>query len=66
MLPQAYEEVLMRGEYGNGKWWGSVIQSYDTMKRALKGQGLEQNLSTRCSCEMGRLTPDISLVRCRV
>ena len=33
----------MGAEYGNGKWWSSLIQSYDDMKRTLKGQGLEQN-----------------------
>ena len=33
----------MVSEYGQGKWWGSVIQSYNVMKKTLKGQGLEQN-----------------------
>jgi len=33
----------MVSEYGQGKWWSSVIQSYNVMKQRLKGQGLEQN-----------------------
>lgn len=33
----------MTEEYGKGKWWATLIQSYSVMKAALKGTSTEQN-----------------------
>lgn len=33
----------LRFVYGEGKWWGSTIQSYACMRLSLRKQGLEQN-----------------------